>query len=196
MKKMMILTALMLSMTLLLPLCACAEETDWYLEKAASLRDRLYEMISYDGLAAMYSPSEEISALLDSWEEAMSAEPESVTGYGLPPMELISEFTSDMENIPDVLLQKIERSLPSLLISQINGTMGVNFLAASSIPVLTEGYVMPDAFVPCIVLYEYEGICVSVSFTQLGEGVVSAAAQFCAPGLVEMLSEMPETIAE
>ena len=53
---------------------------------------------------------------------------------------------------------------------------------------MSEGYVMPEDFTPCIVIYEYEDVCVCVSFTQIGEGVVSAAAQFAAPEITELLS--------
>ena len=183
--------ALLTVLCLLLPVFAHAEEgaeTDWYLEKAASLTGKLHEMIAFEGFAEYFTPSQEIAALISSWDAAMDAEPLSVKGYDLPPMELISEFTPDMENMPDALIEKIERSLGTTLITQINGMMGVNFLAACSMAVLSEGYVMPEDFSPCVVVYEYEGVCVSVSFSQIGEGVVSAAAQFAAPEITELLS--------
>ena len=163
-------------------------ENAWCLEKAEALRDKLYEMVSFDGLAEFYTPQAELIALIDSWKTAMKDEPKSVKGYPLPAVEMISEFVPEMENVPEALIQKIDRSMANLLISQINGMEGVYFLSASSIPTLGEGYIMPENFSPCIVLYEYEGICVSVSFAEIGEGVVSATAQFVSPRIAELLT--------
>ena len=180
-----LLLALLLFLSL--PLCAHAEdstEKDWYLETADALRGKLYELISFEGFAELYSPQEETLSLIDSWKTAMETTPKSVRGYSLPTAELLPQIMPDMENVPAVMTEKLERSLASLLVSQINSTKGVYFLAASSIPVLTEGYVMPEGFSPCIILYEYEEICAAVSFVQIGEGVVLATAQFAAPDLV------------
>ena len=47
---------------------------------------------------------------------------------------------------------------------------------------------MPEGFTPCMIVYEYEGICVSVSFAQIGEGVVMGTAQFTAPEIVGLLN--------
>lgn len=192
MKKLPRIFSLLIVLCLLLPLCAHAEESaeqDWYLEKAAILTGRLYELISFEGLVEVYTSQEEVISLIGSWRTAMESEPVSVKGYDLPPVELISEFTPEMKNIPAVLLEKIERSMASLLVSQINGMMGVNFLAASTIPTLSEGYIMPEGFRPCVILYEYENICVSVSFTQIGEQVVSATVQFASPQIIQLLQE-------
>lgn len=191
MRKLLRVLSLLTVLCLLLPLCAHAgdsAENDWYLTTADALTGKLHELISFEGFAEVYTPQEEVISLIASWKTAMESEPVSVKGYDLPPMELISEFTPEMENIPSVLLEKIERSMASLLVSQINGMMGVNFLAASTIPVLSEGYIMPEGFRPCIVLYEYENICVSVSFTQIGEQVVSATAQFASPQIISLLT--------
>lgn len=192
MRKLSRIFSLLIVLCLLLPLCAHARENaeqDWYLENAAALTGRLYELISFEGLAEVYTSQEEVISLIDSWKTAMESEPISVKGYDLPPVELISEFTPEMKNIPAVLLDKIEMSMASLLVSQINGMMGVNFLAASMIPTLNEGYIMPEGFRPCIILYEYENICVSVSFTQIGEQVVSATVQFASPQIIQLLQE-------
>ena len=38
---------------------------------------------------------------------------------------------------------------------------------------------MPEDFEPCLIIYEYEDICVFTVFTQIGENVVSASAGVC-----------------
>ena len=182
---------LIVTVMLLMPYSALAEEPtggEWSLARADELKNKLYEMISFEGFAEYFTPQEEVISTLDSWKAAMEAEAVSVTAYDLPPIGLISEFTPGMEDIPAALLEKIERSLAATLMAQINGMEGVNFLAASSIAALSEGYVMPEGFAPCIVLYEYEGICVGVGFVQTGEGVVGATVQFVSTRLIEMLA--------
>lgn len=170
---------------------AWAEEMqgeEWCLARAEELKDKLYEMISFEGFAEYFTPQDEVISLLDGWKAVMEAEPASVTAYDLPSIELISEFTPEMEKIPIALLEKIERSMAATLMTQMNGMEGVNFLSASSIAALGEGYIMPEGFRPRIVLYEYEGICIGVGFSQTGEGVVGATVQFASPRLLEMLT--------
>lgn len=189
MKKRMI--ALLTVLCLLLPVFAHAEaneEPDWYLTTADALRGKLHELITAEGFAEFFTSNEEVAAMIASWGRLMNTAPASVRGYDLPAMEIICGLVPEMQNLPDVLLERIERSLGTTLITQLNSSMGVNFLAACSMASLAEGYVMPENFTPCIVVYEYEGVCVCVSFTQIGEGVVSAAAQFAAPEITELLS--------
>ena len=189
MKKRMI--SLLIAICLLVPVFAHAEdsrENDWYLEQAAALAAKLHELIAFENFAEFFTGDPEIIDRIASWATAMDSEPLSVKGYDLPPLELISEFVPDMENIPEALLEKVNRSLGSTLINQINSTIGVNFLAASSMCILSEGYIMPEGFAPCIVVYEYNEVCLSVSFAQIGEDVVLATAQFAAPDLIALLT--------
>lgn len=191
MKRTLRMLSLLLVLMLMLPLCAQAEEStgnDWYLEKSSLLTGKLHELIAFEGFAELFTGDPEIIDRTASWSTALDGEPLSVNGYDLPPLELIAGFMPEMEDIPAALTEKIERSLGATLVNQINGMMGVNFLAASSMCVLSEGYLMPEGFAPCMVIYEYEDVCVSVSFTQIGEGVVSATAQFTAPEIIDLLT--------
>lgn len=167
---------------------ASAEEETWYLQRAEALKDDLYALVAYDGFAEAYASGEEVIELIDAWKLAMESEPERVSGYGLPDVSLLLADAADGQALPDAMVRRLERSMASVLISQINGMQGVYFLAASSVPVMTEGYVMPEQFAPCMIVYEYEGVCVCVSFVRLGEEVVSATAQFCAPEITELLA--------
>ena len=181
--------SILLALLIALAPCAWAEETDWYAEKAAELTAGLYELISFDRFAEYFTGSEEIHEQIDAWEQAMEKEPLSVKGYDMPDSELLMSMAG-MQGIslPDVMAEYVERRLGSTLVSMVNSSYGgATFLAAASMSTLFEGYVMPEGFKPCIVIYEYEGICVSVSFAEIGEGVVMATAEFCAPEVVDML---------
>ena len=183
--------SLLLVLILALPLCAHAEETsesEWYLETSAALSGKLHEIIAFEGFAELFTGDPEIIDRIGSWAAVMDAEPLSVERYDLPTMELLAALVPEMEEIPAALTEKIERSLGAAFINQVNGRIGSNFLAASSMCVLSEGYLMPEGFTPCIVVYEYEEICLSVSFSQIGEGVVSATAQFTSPELIDLLN--------
>lgn len=189
MKKRMM--SVLIAFAMLIPFAGYAEDsadTDWYMETADALCGKLQEVVSFDGFAEFYTASEEIAALIDSWNTAMDVQPKAVGGYPLPTLSMISEFVPGLENAPDALIEKMERSMAALLVTQINATEGVNFLAASNIPTLSEGYVMPENFEPCIIVYEYEGICVCVSFVETGEGVIGATVQFASPQIAELLT--------
>lgn len=183
---------LLLVLLLSLPLCAQAEEaaqTDWYTETADGLIADLYELISFEQFAEYFSGSDEIYAQIDAWKAAMSKGALRVTGYDMPDAAFLLSM-ADMEDsaLPTVVEEYLDRRMGSTLVSMVNGSYGgASLLATSGMTVVTEGYLMPEDFMPCIVLYEYDGVCVSVSFARIGEGVVLGTAQFVAPEIASLL---------
>jgi len=187
---------LLLVLLLALPILAQAEETartDWYTEKADGLIADLYELISFGQFREYFSGSDEMYAQIDAWKAALSEGALRVTGYDMPDSALLLSMAVMADSdLPSVVQEYLDRRMGSTLVSMINGMMGVNFLAASSMAIVTEGYLMPEGFTPCMIVYEYAGICVSVSFAQIGEGVVMGTAQFTAPEIVGLLNETYE----
>ena len=183
------LLPILLALALLLAPLAYAEEPDWSTDKANELTANLYELISYEKFAEYFTGSKEIHAQIDAWKTAMEQPPVSVSGYDLPSAELLMQMAGVTDlSLPDVMAEYVESRLGSMLVSTFNGQYGGSaFLAASSMCTLSEGYIMPENFKPCIVVYEYEGICLCVSFAQIGEGVVMATAQFAVPEIAELL---------
>ena len=191
MKKRMI--SMLMLLCLLLPVFAHAEESaesDWYTAAANELVSDLHELISLNRFAEYFTANDQIHEQISAWSAAMEQGAISVRGYDMPDADLLmamAEIASG--SLPDVLAGYIERRMGSTLVSMINGSYGgAEFLAAASMAVVTEGYIMPEDFSPCIVVYEYESICASVSFSRIGEGVVLATAQFAAPEIAELLS--------
>ena len=184
--------SLLLALCLLISFPACAEkepEKDWYTDTANKLVSDLHALISMEQFDEYFTTNEEIHEQIGAWSAAMEQGEISVHGFDMPGAALLmamAEITAG--SIPDILAEYIERRMGSTLVSMINGMMGVNFLAASSIAIVSEGYLMPEGFTPCMIVYEYEGICVSVSFAQIGEGVVMGTAQFTAPEIVGLLN--------
>lgn len=184
---------LLLIMLLTLPLCAQAEEaapTDWYTETANGLIADLYELISFEQFREYFFGSDEMHAQIDAWKAALSEGALRVTGYDMPDAALLLSMAGMADSdLPSVVQEYLDRRMGSTLVSMVNGSYGgAALLAASSMTVVTEGYLMPEGFAPCIILFEYDGICVSVSFAQIGEGVVMGTAQFTAPEIVGLLN--------
>lgn len=186
------LTALLLMLCLLLPVFAHAEksaENDWYTGTAKELAADLHELISLDSFAEYFTANDAVHERLSEWSAAMEQGAVSVQGYNMPDADLLTAMAEITGDLPDVLAGYIERRMGSTLVSMINSSYGgVEFLSASSMAVVTEGYLMPEGFTPCIVLFEYDGICVSVSFSRIGEGVVLGTAQFASPQIKELLT--------
>lgn len=183
---------LLLVLLLALPILAQAEETartDWYTEKADGLIADLYELISFGQFREYFSGSDEMYAQIDAWKAALSEGALRVTGYDMPDSALLLSMAGMADSdLPSVVQEYLDRRMGSTLVSMVNGSYGsVALLAASGMTVVTEGYLMPEDFTPCIVLFEYAGICVSVSFAQIGEGVVMGTAQFVTPEIASLL---------
>lgn len=186
------LTALLLMLCLLISAFAHAEEsaeTDWYTDTAKELAADLHELISLDRFAEYFTANDAVHERISAWSDAMEQGAVSIHGYGMPDAGLLMSMAEITGALPDVLAEYIERRMGSTLVSMINGSYGgVEFLSASSMAVVTEGYLMPEDFTPCIVLFEYDGICVSVSFSRIGEGVILGTAQFVTPEIKELLT--------
>ena len=65
------------------------------------------------------------------------------------------------------------------------------YLTASMLAVC-EGYVRPDGFEPCNLIYDYGAFCVVISFVEYGENVVMANGCICVPEITEELTELPD----
>lgn len=184
------LLALLLAVLWLAAGCVQAEEQSWYMQQADALVAELYELVSDEEYVGLFTGSAQMEEKIGAWREAMAHEPTRVSGFDIPDMEDLMELTAgETAGLSQAAQKHLERRLPAMFISAANGMEGVEFLAAASVVVLSEGYVMPEDFGACIVLYEYEGISVCVSFAETGEGVVLATAQFCTPRIAELLGE-------
>ncbi len=176
-----ILTAAVLC-ALLICGCAYAEgtETDWYIEKANALREELALLCADDTYLTLYGTDEEMRTLVSKWSEAIAAEPLRIGKYGLPNSLLAASATViSSAALSETAINHLSSLTASSILSMSCAEEGADFLAASSILRINEGYIMPENFEPCLLLYEYEDICVGVTFDRCGEGVVMAHASIC-----------------
>ena len=71
------------------------------------------------------------------------------------------------------------RWLAAMPSSLLNGQAGAEWLAAASLLTVSETFLMPEGFVPCIVLLDYGTEAdAMVVFTQTGRETVTAQAAF------------------
>jgi len=182
------LLSLILAMTILMIPCAWAEEEeDWYLIRAAELAKDLQELSADEAYIGMMGGSEEIHALIAEWNQAMQKEPISVRKGTLPMAEVMALTASGM-GVGEVGTTQVERSSIAMVINVLIGQRGTDFLAASATVQIAKGYVEPEEFEPCVVVYEYEDIAVAVSFGKIGEGVVTSGARFCPTEICDLLT--------
>jgi hypothetical protein len=175
-----ILTAMLLCM--LLFGCASAEstETDWYLEKADAIRKDLVLLCADTVYLSACTPDEETLNLTAEWGKMIASEPLHVGKYSFSVDTLVVYLSnSTPDRLSEPARKHLERNAGGSLLSMSCAEKGVSFLVASSLLRINEGCVMPENFEPCVVLYEYEDICIGVVFTQYGDGVVMANAGIC-----------------
>lgn len=178
------LTALILSLLLAAP-CAWAQgdvdataQDEWYISRADILVDELSELCADSTYVNIFGRDDMIDLTLE-WSGMISAEPVHVGRYSLP-LDLMTLASIGISGDLSEPAQKyLERGLGSMMLSSGIASQGVDFLAASSVLRISEGYIMPEGFEPCLVLYEYEDICVGVVFEQIGNEVVTASAAVC-----------------
>ena len=184
------LFSLILALILLTSSFAYAEEAseEWYRERADDLLATLTELSGSEEYLTLFVGIAPLSDQIAAWHEAISQEPEKVERYLMPFDSLIRLVlnATDVE-LPDSARKYIGRRLGSTLISLFNVKQDSTFLAASSMVQPSEGFIMPEGFEPCVVVYEYDGICVGVTFTQIGEGVVMGNAQICTDDVIMLL---------
>lgn len=184
------LLCLLLALLLLTSSFAYAEEAseEWYRERADKLVAALAELSGNKEYISYFTGDTRVLEHILEWHEAFSAEPVRVRRYLMPSNSLLPLVinAADVE-LPESVLKYMGNKLGGTLISMFNNRQGVTFLAASTVLQSSEGYIMPEGFEPCMVIYEYDGICACVNFFQIGEDVIMAAAQVCTNDLTMLL---------
>ena len=187
--------ALILLLALLIPISASAEksaEQDWYLARAEELTADLFELMNSDEYLELNGLEDDEIELIAQWREVVSAEtaePERYTSV----ISMIMPAFLTIENFPEAAKKKHDGLAGVTAINSANAQKGVLYIRASAVLSVASGYIMPEDFEPCILLYEYDGICIAVDFAHAGEEVVSAGAYIVAPEVKEYLIRKGET---
>lgn len=168
---------------------------DWYEITALNLTDRLSLLADNQAYVELFIGLEiDTDTFLAQMNALAGLEPTEIVTVNLR-QDALSKLAAsyqmeDFENqftdeIMAELTRRMNMSLPSLLNGYVGGEL---WLAISSVLTTSESYLMPDDFAPCALYLDYgEGqeAAVLVTFTQSGEGIVTASASFVRAGVLE-----------
>ncbi len=168
---------------------------DWYEITALNLTDRLSLLADNQAYVELFIGLEiDTDTFLAQMNAIAGLEPTEIVTVNLREDALHQMAASyqmeDFENqFTDEIMAELNRrmnmSLPSLLNGHVGGDL---WLAISSVLTTSEAFLMPDDFAPCALYLGYgEGqeAAVLVTFTQSGEGIVTASASFVRAGVLE-----------
>lgn len=168
---------------------------DWYEITALNLTDRLSLLDDNQAYVELFIGLEiDTDTFLAQMNALAGLEPTEIVTVNLR-QDALSKLAAsyqmeDFENqftdeIMAELTRRMNMSLPSLLNGYVGGEL---WKAISSVLTTSESYLMPDDFAPCALYLDYgEGqeAAVLVTFTQSGEGIVTASASFVRAGVLE-----------
>lgn len=193
MRNRMRLTALLIVALLFVSACAAPAkgqplELDAFLMKeAVALTGEMDKLAETKEYVAIMGASGNIGELIDKAAAGEYAAPENVyvvklTDEGL--MKAAGALTGEADisaNVLDILKYKLNAGVFANL---INATYGAEMVAATSVLTWGKSYIQPEGWTQnTILVLEYPGEFSSmVSFTQSGEGVISATSVFLKNG--------------
>lgn len=130
----------------------------------------------------IFTVSDEMGKIVAQMAAQNYAKPEKVYLMKLPDT-LLRDFlqTQGEMTVSDALLEKIQQKWNATsFASMLNGYLGVETLAASSVVTWEKSYIQPKGWTGNVMLLlDYDGEFSSlVSFTQSGDGVINAASSF------------------
>lgn len=96
----------------------------------------------------------------------------------------------EMPELTEAVTDEIDRRLPGMLISLVNGRVGAAWIAAANILTSSETHILPEDFQPGVLLLEYPGAySIAVAFSRTGEDTITATATPVPSGVMDSFSE-------
>ena len=171
---------------------------NWYVDVGTNLASRMHELAGEDGFVSMYTDSQEILQQIHDFAQTEISTPETMRMLKLPSGEdtkrliniLVALMDEEMPEISDAVVEHFARQVPSMLVSVLNGQIGVTWIATATVLTTSETFIQPEDFVPCVLWMEYPGdYAIAVGFTQTGEDTLTATATITRSGLLDSLTE-------
>ena len=174
------LFALVLVLTLALAMFAALAEDQWYLEKSIALAERMGRMAGDESYVSLFVPNADIQPLVaqvgaQDYSEPTSARLVSLGGAGLI-LNLAKMLDEpDFSSLSDEVLAELNKRLPGMLGSYFAAKEDYKWVEVTSVLNMSETFVQPEGFEPCVVLLTYEGeYGAIVSFHATGEETLTA----------------------
>ena len=178
--------AILLSVIMLLSLCACGETASTK-EAEKSLYEHgldviavMSEMTQLESYVETYTGSGEIKEAVKSIGEGDYTIPKAVYAITASAEQIAAYADVDaLEGASDALQKTMENKFIVALISQVNGRAGAMNLAAASVCTAGKTFVTDEISESVIYLYTYEnGRPISVNFTCGDDSTLSASCTF------------------
>lgn len=177
---------LLLSVIMLLSLCACGETASTK-EAEKSLYEHgldviavMSEMTQLESYVETYTGSGEIKEVVKSIGEGDYTAPKAVYAITVNAEQIAAYADVEaLDGASDALQKTMENKFIVALISQVNGRAGAMNLAAASVCTAGKTFVTDEISESVIYLYTYEnGKPISITFTCGEDRTVSAAGMF------------------
>ena len=177
---------LLLCLTLL---CGCAR-ADWADDTADALCERMTALAGERAYVELFTGSEEVLSQVERMAANEGLEVGQVRRFTLRSESSYADYAEweglELPALSAVAGEELERRLAAMPPSLLNGQAGADWLAAASLLTVSETYLMPENFVPCIVLMDFgTDADVMVVFTRTGEETVTAQAAFVSAAVVD-----------
>lgn len=191
------LTALLIFALWALSGCQGAQSADgWMIERAHTLTGQMAELARSEAYAKMMTSSPELGDVIAHFAAGEYFRPERVVLIDYPAERVIQLAVSQTDLQPSETVKGLlaRKMAGATLGNVLNGREGASVLAATSLLSYGESYVQPQGWPGnTVALLEYPGGYASmVSFSQSGEGVISATAVFVETGETDPMTALTE----
>ena len=170
-----------LLLCLILPAAALA---DWADERADALCERMTALAAEEAYVSLFTGSAEVLSQVERMAVNAGQEVQQRRRFVLRDEASYADYVEweglELPALSETAAAELEKRLAAMPPSLLNGQAGAEWLAAASLLTVSETFLMPEDFVPCIVLLDY-----GTEFTQTGEETVTAQAAFVSAQIVE-----------
>ncbi len=205
MYKRMRLTALMIVTLLLVSACAAPvqgkpqELNGFLMKEAVALTIEMDKLAETKEYVALMSSAGKLGEVIDKAAAGDYTAPDNayvvkLTDEGLKrAIGMIAGETAVPENVLEILKYKVNAAMFANI---INAAYGAEMVAATSVLTWGKSYIQPEGWAEnTILVLEYPGEFSSmVSFTQSGEGVISAASVFLKNGETDIAALLEDIL--
>jgi len=192
------LSALLLSVLMLLSLWACSgEEYLSYYDMGLKLTELMGELASDEDYARVYTSQPDVLEIIKTIGKGDYDDPDGVYEIDIDVDDMAEAMDADLSGLSSSLRRMAKNRMITSLGTMMNNSMGVNVMAASSVTAASLAFPTeeePEG--PVLYLYVFDGLPVMVGFVP-GEGnTVTAMGSFLMVGLTEELDLRDEDDVE
>lgn len=168
---------------LLCVLVPAAALADWADEQSDALCARMTALAAEEVYVRLFTDNDQVLSQVERMAANAGAEVKRRRRFVLRDEASYADYVEweglELPALSETAAGELEKRLAAMPSSLLNGQAGAEWLAAASLLTVSETFLMPEGFVPCIVLLDYGTEAdAMVVFTQTGRETVTAQAAF------------------